>query len=118
MSEPLSIGSVSMRLYPHDLSAREQIAEARVQARLAVEAGFDGVMIAEHHCGFPGYFPNPQIIGGFLLAAMPHENPNPSYAPMSTIPATMRGAPSTSVAAAIHSWFEPVFAHGDPTANR
>ena len=72
MSEPLSIGSVSMRLYPHDLSAREQIAEARVQARLAVEAGFDGVMIAEHHCGFPGYFPNPQIIGGFLLAAMPH----------------------------------------------
>lgn len=72
MSEPLSIGSVSMRLYPHDLPARGQIDEARVQARLAVEAGFDGVMIAEHHCGFPGYFPNPHQIGGFLLAAMPH----------------------------------------------
>lgn len=72
MSEPLSIGSVSMRLYPHDLDAVGQIDEARLQARLAVEAGFDGVMVAEHHCGFPGYFPNPQQIGGFLLAAMPH----------------------------------------------
>ncbi len=36
MSEPLSIGSISMRLYPHDLSAREQVAEARVQARLGI----------------------------------------------------------------------------------
>lgn len=72
MSEPLAIGSISMRIYPHDLLAREQLDEARLQARLAVEAGFDGVMLAEHHCGFPGYFPNPQQIGGFLLAAMPH----------------------------------------------
>ena len=72
MSAPLSIGSISMRLYPHDLPARGQLDEARVQARLAVEAGFDGIMIAEHHCGFPGYFPNPHQIGGFLLAAMPH----------------------------------------------
>jgi len=61
-----------MRVYPHDLPVRAQVAEARLQARLAVEAGFDGVMIAEHHCGFPGYFPNPHQIGGFLLAAMPH----------------------------------------------
>ena len=61
-----------MRIYPHDLPVRGQIDEARLQARLAVEAGFDGVMIAEHHCGFPGYFPNPHQIGGFLLAAMPH----------------------------------------------
>ena len=72
MSEPLSIGSISMRVYPHDLTVREQIDVARRQACLAVEAGFDGVMIAEHHCGFPGYFPNPHQIGGFLLAAMPH----------------------------------------------
>ena len=72
MSKPLAIGSVSMRLYPHDLPAQGQIDEARVQARLAVEAGFDGVMVAEHHCGFPGYFPNPHQIGGFLLPAMPH----------------------------------------------
>ena len=84
MSEPLSIGSISMRVYPHDLPAREQVAEARLQARLAVEAGFDGVMLAEHHCGFPGYFPNPHQIGGFLLAAMPHGwmAPAPMLLPM------------------------------------
>ncbi|MFN8625704.1 MAG: LLM class flavin-dependent oxidoreductase [Candidatus Binatia bacterium] len=81
---PLSIGSISMRVYPHELSAREQVAEARLQARIAVEAGFDGVMLAEHHCGFPGYFPNPHQIGGFLLAAMPHGwmAPAPMLLPM------------------------------------
>jgi len=73
-----------MRVYPHDLPARQQVAEAQLQARLAVEAGFDGVMLAEHHCGFPGYFPNPHQIGAFLLAAMPHGwmAPAPMLLPM------------------------------------
>jgi alkanesulfonate monooxygenase SsuD/methylene tetrahydromethanopterin reductase-like flavin-dependent oxidoreductase (luciferase family) len=72
LSEPLSIGSISMRIYPHDLPVQDQIAEAKLQARLAVEAGFEGVMVAEHHAGFPGYFPNPHQIAGFLLPGMPH----------------------------------------------
>ncbi|HEX7095596.1 MAG TPA: LLM class flavin-dependent oxidoreductase, partial [Acidimicrobiales bacterium] len=68
---PLGIGSISMRLYPHDLTAREQIAVMRAQAVAAVEAGYDGVMVSEHHADFPGYLPNPIQICGFLLAVMP-----------------------------------------------
>lgn len=70
-SAPLAPGSVSLRLYPHDLDARSQLAELRVQARLGAEAGFDGVMVSEHHADFPGYLPNPIQLAGFLLDAMP-----------------------------------------------
>ncbi len=68
---PLAIGSVSLRIYPHDLPAAEQIALARRQAVLGAEAGFDGVMVSEHHADFPGYLPNPTQLAGFLLDAMP-----------------------------------------------
>lgn len=68
---PLVVGSVSLRLYPHDLPAVDQVRIIREQARLAVEAGFDGVMVSEHHADFPGYLPNPVQLAGFLLAAMP-----------------------------------------------
>jgi alkanesulfonate monooxygenase SsuD/methylene tetrahydromethanopterin reductase-like flavin-dependent oxidoreductase (luciferase family) len=68
---PLAIGSISMRLYPHDVPAREQLDLIRDQARRAVEAGFDGVMVSEHHADFPGYLPNPVQIASFLLPAMP-----------------------------------------------
>jgi alkanesulfonate monooxygenase SsuD/methylene tetrahydromethanopterin reductase-like flavin-dependent oxidoreductase (luciferase family) len=63
---------VSLRSYPHDgLEAVATIAELRVQAALAVSAGFDGVMTSEHHAGFAGYLPNPLQLAGFLLDAMP-----------------------------------------------
>jgi alkanesulfonate monooxygenase SsuD/methylene tetrahydromethanopterin reductase-like flavin-dependent oxidoreductase (luciferase family) len=68
---PLAIGSISLRLYPHDVPAREQLDLIRDQARRAVEAGYDGVMVSEHHADFPGYLPNPMQIAGFLLPAMP-----------------------------------------------
>ncbi len=72
-SRPLAAGSVSLRLYPHlELSAPEIVEEMRVQARLADEHGFDGVMTSEHHGGFAGYLPNPLQLAGFLLDAMPH----------------------------------------------
>src|SRR4029077_9353347 len=45
--------------------------DRRVQARLAVEHGFAGVMTSEHHGGFAGYLPNPLQLAGFLLDAMP-----------------------------------------------
>ena len=69
---PLAIGSVSLRLYPHDGPAAEQLDEVRELARRAVEVGYDGVMVSEHHAGFPGYFPSPQQMAGFLLASMPN----------------------------------------------
>lgn len=56
-------------MYPHALPAQECVAELRRQARLAEEAGFDGLMTSEHHGGFPGYVPNPLQLAGWLLEA-------------------------------------------------
>jgi len=70
-SAPLAVGSISLRLYPHDLSAEDRVAELRSQAALAVGAGYDGVMVSEHHADFPGYLPNPIQLTQLLLAAMP-----------------------------------------------
>lgn len=68
---PLAAGSVSLRLYPHDLAADRIVDEMRRQAALADAAGFDGVMTSEHHGGFPGYLPSPLQTAGFLLEGMP-----------------------------------------------
>ncbi|NNE73127.1 MAG: LLM class flavin-dependent oxidoreductase [Acidimicrobiales bacterium] len=68
---PLAPGSISLRLYPHDAPADEQVRLLRAQAKLGAEAGFDGVMVSEHHADFPGYLPNPMQLAGFLLDAMP-----------------------------------------------
>ena len=68
MTGPFAPGSVSLRLYPHnDLPASEIVEELRRQARTAEGAGFDGVMVSEHHGGFAGYLPNPIQTAGFLL---------------------------------------------------
>jgi len=70
--DPFAPGSISLRLYPHlDLPAPEIVEELRVQAALASEHGFDGVMTSEHHGGFAGYLPNPLQAAGFALDAMP-----------------------------------------------
>lgn len=81
---PLAKGSVSLRLYPHDLPAVEQVAELRHQAVMAAEAGYDGVMVSEHHADFPGYLPNPIQLTQFLLAVMPRgwASPCPLLLPM------------------------------------
>src|SRR6476646_2985682 len=72
MPIPFAPGSVSLRLYPHlDLPAPQIVDELRVQAALASEHGFDGVMTSEHHGGFAGYLPNPLQAAGFALDAMP-----------------------------------------------
>src|SRR5581483_10770150 len=71
-SRVFATGSVSLRCYAPDGDDAEFVVnELCDQARLAVEHGFDGVMTAEHHGGFPGYLPNPVQLAGFLLAAMP-----------------------------------------------
>ncbi len=70
-AQPLAPGSISLRLYPHDLAPHEQVDELRTQACLGAEAGYDGVMVSEHHAGFPGYLPNPIQLTQLLLAAMP-----------------------------------------------
>ncbi len=66
-------GSVSLRLYPHlDLAPTEVVAELLAQARLAEQAGFDGLMVSEHHNAFAGYLPNPIQAAGWLLDATEH----------------------------------------------
>lgn len=73
MSAPFAPGSVSLRLYPHnDLAATAIVDEMRMQAALAAQHGFDGVMTSEHHGGFHGYLPNPLQAAGWCLETMPH----------------------------------------------
>ena len=69
MNVPLDHRSISLRLYPHDLSPSGVIDEIRTQARLAERAGFDGVMLSEHHGGFPNYIPNPLLASTWALDA-------------------------------------------------
>lgn len=66
---PLAPGSVSLRLYPHDLAPAAITAELAAQATCAEAAGFDGVMTSEHHGGFPNYLPNPLLAASWALAA-------------------------------------------------
>ncbi len=66
---PFDRGQISLRVYPHALPVRECVAELLRQAKLAEQAGFDGLMTSEHHGGFPGYVPNPLQLAGWLLEA-------------------------------------------------
>ena len=69
---PFAPGSISLRIYLHDgLPAEEMVRHEMAQARRAAEAGFDGVMMGEHHGGFPGYIPNTIQVAGWMLEAMP-----------------------------------------------
>src|SRR3954453_21812891 len=70
MTDPFGAGSVSFRLYPHDLDAVGMLKELRAQAALAVSSGFDGVMISERHGGIVGNMPNPIQTAGWLAEAM------------------------------------------------
>jgi alkanesulfonate monooxygenase SsuD/methylene tetrahydromethanopterin reductase-like flavin-dependent oxidoreductase (luciferase family) len=68
---PFAPGSVSLRLYPHlDREANAIVDELCLQAALADQHGFDGVMTSEHHGGFAGYLPNPLQAAGWCLESM------------------------------------------------
>ncbi|HUP71881.1 MAG TPA: LLM class flavin-dependent oxidoreductase [Acidimicrobiales bacterium] len=66
-SAPLAHGSISLRIYPHDLEPQSTVAEIVTQSVLAEQAGFDGVMTQEHHGGFPNYLPNPLLTATWAL---------------------------------------------------
>jgi alkanesulfonate monooxygenase SsuD/methylene tetrahydromethanopterin reductase-like flavin-dependent oxidoreductase (luciferase family) len=63
-------GSVSLRLYPHDLAPGPALDELCAQAAMAVAAGFDGVMVSERHGGIVGNVPNPIQVAGWLAREM------------------------------------------------
>lgn len=66
---PFAPGSVSLRLYPHNelVEASDVVAELCAQAKLGLSGGFDGIMVSEHHGGFPGYLPLPLQMVTFIL---------------------------------------------------
>jgi alkanesulfonate monooxygenase SsuD/methylene tetrahydromethanopterin reductase-like flavin-dependent oxidoreductase (luciferase family) len=69
---PFAPGSVSLRLYPHQLDQPTAVLdELQQQAGLAIQSGFDGVMLSERHGGAWGQIPNPLQAAGWLLGAMP-----------------------------------------------
>jgi alkanesulfonate monooxygenase SsuD/methylene tetrahydromethanopterin reductase-like flavin-dependent oxidoreductase (luciferase family) len=67
---PFASGSVSLRLYPHELPGPALVEELLRQASLADRVGFDGIMTAEHHAGFRGYLPLPVQAAGWCLDVM------------------------------------------------
>ena len=70
---PFAPGSVSLRLYPHQLDQPTAVLdELQYQADLAVRSGFEGVMLSERHGGAWGQIPNPLQAAGWLLGAMPN----------------------------------------------
>jgi alkanesulfonate monooxygenase SsuD/methylene tetrahydromethanopterin reductase-like flavin-dependent oxidoreductase (luciferase family) len=65
---PFGLGSISLRLYPHnDLPAEAIVRELLLQAGLALDNGFDGIMTSEHHGGFAGYMAQPLQMASFVL---------------------------------------------------
>ena len=69
---PFAPGSVSIRLYPHtDLGAGVMLDELVVQATMALDLGFDGVMVSEHHGGLAGYLPQPLQTAALVLEHAP-----------------------------------------------
>ena len=71
-TSPFAPGSVSLRLYPHQLDQPTAVLdELQYQADLATRSGFDGVMLSERHGGAWGQIPNPLQAAGWLLGAMP-----------------------------------------------
>ena len=70
--KPFADGSISFRLYPQALGPTEALDEMKAQASLAVESGFDGLMVSERHGGIAGKVPNPLQITGWLASGMDH----------------------------------------------
>src|SRR4051812_49739825 len=68
---PHSPGSISIGLHAHEGSAIEIVDVVLSEARLAADAGFDGITFSEHHGGFPGYLPNPIQMAALVLEAGP-----------------------------------------------
>lgn len=65
---PFARGSVGVLLAPHELPPAQVVQELLADAHAADVAGFDGVLVGEHHAGLAGYVPNPLQVLGWMLA--------------------------------------------------
>lgn len=62
-------GSVSLAVYLHQGDPETVVAKHLEQAAVALDSGFDGVTVSEHHGGFPGYLPVPVLAAARILGA-------------------------------------------------
>lgn len=67
MKSPFQVGSISVGLSARGCTGAEVVENLMADARTAVDSGFDGVTLSEHHGGFPGYIPSPIMMTGILL---------------------------------------------------
>jgi alkanesulfonate monooxygenase SsuD/methylene tetrahydromethanopterin reductase-like flavin-dependent oxidoreductase (luciferase family) len=67
IQEPHVNGSISIGLYAPAGPADQQITSLISLARCSERAGFDGVSVAEHHAGTPGYIPIPLLAVSWIL---------------------------------------------------
>jgi alkanesulfonate monooxygenase SsuD/methylene tetrahydromethanopterin reductase-like flavin-dependent oxidoreductase (luciferase family) len=67
---PFAAGSISVGLSAVGDSGRSIVARLVADANAAVDAGFDGVTLSEHHGGLPRYVPCPLLLAGVLLGQM------------------------------------------------
>jgi alkanesulfonate monooxygenase SsuD/methylene tetrahydromethanopterin reductase-like flavin-dependent oxidoreductase (luciferase family) len=67
---PFAAGSVAIKPYLHDeLPVEDRLSELFRQAALIDQAGFDGLVLSEHHANvMPGYQPVPTSVIGWILA--------------------------------------------------
>jgi alkanesulfonate monooxygenase SsuD/methylene tetrahydromethanopterin reductase-like flavin-dependent oxidoreductase (luciferase family) len=71
MTEPLGPGTISLGLSAVGETGSAIVNRLTDDATAAVEAGFAGITLSEHHGGFPHYVPSPQMLAGVLLARLP-----------------------------------------------
>lgn len=64
--------NVLVLLSPHEGEPGAVVDELVAQAIVAETAGFDGVLLGEHHGGFAGYLPNPLQVAGWVLERTEH----------------------------------------------
>jgi alkanesulfonate monooxygenase SsuD/methylene tetrahydromethanopterin reductase-like flavin-dependent oxidoreductase (luciferase family) len=68
---PFAPGSVSLGLTPVGGTVAQIVPRLVEDAAAAVEAGFDGVTLSEHHGGLPHYLSSPMAVAAGLLARLP-----------------------------------------------
>ncbi|HEY4887380.1 MAG TPA: LLM class flavin-dependent oxidoreductase [Candidatus Dormibacteraeota bacterium] len=68
--KPYAAGGISVGIHAEAATPREVIEDLIEQARIADQAGYDGVSVSEHHGGFGGYVPSPLQVVGWVLSSM------------------------------------------------
>jgi alkanesulfonate monooxygenase SsuD/methylene tetrahydromethanopterin reductase-like flavin-dependent oxidoreductase (luciferase family) len=68
---PFATSSISLGLYMSDEHPQRSARLLEQQARLAIDAGFDGVTVPEHHGGQAAYPANPILTAVWLLGTLP-----------------------------------------------